>query len=667
MPASDIIRVIQNIILSGNSTGKQSPDKQSVIPVLGSRAAFLLRDESTQDKTDVELMQEILQDVPLLGEVSYDSTLSSYENIEKWVQNSSRRLQEEWLYTSLRNKYQNYYAGKKSDAALDCQELLGSVLSYLCGSYQMCILLATDSICHEFFDAFKKSIPSPFRILDDSEIDVSPDSTWLRLVCVTTVPEKERLRSPTEMEDTLCQTFRSFGAPADLHNSSFLFIGVTKAEFQLFERVLQRLQEEQKIVGVGYTACYCIGCDTFKVRAVVFENPRMLQYVPGELQEVLRELRDGLRPKSGQQSCFPIAECGNVQRCGIGSRDLTAYLPIAPPIPEDEPICSTEYLNILPLLWDDAQEIHSRLDQPHRVACAYIFGESGTGKSRMAYHYFDLHRRDPDWQAYYYECPAYAARKLMVLNEKYNRRYLVVVDNILLSETRHVACKAFYDKSHPLMIQGMRLGELLEKACARGNLFRFLFVINGCCPLERPTVDALPPGVSFPLELPAWKPLLLKKLTQDFIEHLQNVFRKYGSIPLQTVYDHVRRRIESNELTTPKMVIEEIISFCDQVDGSWGANWPLILNRPLEQRHQMFQEQGMQEVIQAEFESAEKNPKKLVNDYIHLRENRDRRTLQQDRSADDSAANSPKESDSKNLGKPNDEIGGLEERSSGEE
>lgn len=666
MPASDIIRMIQNIILSGDSTGKQSPDKQSVIPVLGSRAVFLLRGENTQDKTDVELMQEILQDVPLLGEVSYDSTLSSYENIEKWVQNSNHGLQEEWLYTSLRNKYQNYYTDKKDEDARERQELLGSVLSYLCGSYQMCILLATDSICHEFFDVFRKSIPSPFQILDDSEIDVSPNSTWLRLVCVTTVPEKERLRSPTEMEDTLCQTFRSFGEPVDLHSSSFLFIGVTKAEFQLFERILQRLQEKQKIVGVGYTACYCIGCDTFEVRTF-FENPRMLQYVSGELQEVLRELRDGLRPKSGQQFCFLVAECGNVQRCGIGSRDLTAYLPIAPPISEDEPICSTEYLNILPLSWDDAQEIHSRLDQPHRVACAYIFGESGTGKSRMAYHYFDLHRRDPDWQAYYYGCPAHAIRKLMVLNENYNRRYLVVVDNILLTETRHVACKAFYDKSHPLMIQGMGLRELLEKAYTRGNLFRFLFVINGCCPLERPTFDALPPGVSFPLELPAWKPLLLKKLAQDFIEHLQNVFRKYGSIPVQTVYDHVRRRIESSELTTPKMVIEEIISFCDQVDSSWETNWPLILNRSLEQRHQMFLEQGMREVIQAEFESTEKNPKKLVNDYIHLRENRDRSALQQERSVDGSIANSPKKSDSKNSGKHNDEFGGLEERSSGEE
>ncbi len=666
MPASNIAQVIQNIILRGNSTGKRGPDEQSLIPVLGSRAAFLLRDESTQDKTDVELMQEILQDVPLLGEVSYDSTRSSYENIEKWVQNSSDRLQKEWLYTSLRKKYQNYYTVKDDAAAGDRRELLGSVLPYLCGSRQMCILLAADPICHEFLDTFKKFIPSPFNILDDPEIDVSPNSTWLRLVCVTAVPEKERLRSPTEMENTLCQTFRSFGEPADLHSSSFLLIGVTKTEFQLFKQILQQLQKERKVVGVGYSACYCIGCDTFEARAV-FEKSRMLQYVPGELQEVLRELRDGLRPKSDQQPRFLVAECGNTQRCGIGSQDLTSYLPVAPPTDGDEPICSTKYLNILLLPWDDAQEIHSRLDQPHRLACAYIFGGPGTGKSRMAHHYFDLHRRDPDWQAYYYGCPAYAVRQLLALNENYNRRYLVVVDNILLNETQHATCRAFYDKSHPLMIQGMGLRELLGKACVRGNLFRFLFVINGCCPLDGLPPDALPPGVSFPLELPAWKPSLLMKLAQNFIDHLQNVFRKYGSIPLQTVYDYVRRRIVGNELTTPKMVIKEIISFCDQVDSAWMASWPLILNRPLEQRHQMLLEQGMQEAIYAEFGSSEKNPEKLVNHYIHLRENRDRSDLQQALSVNGSTANSPKESDSKNLGINSDDLGGMEERSNGEE
>ena len=138
------------------------------------------------------------------------------------------------------------------------------------------ILLAIDSICHEFLDAFKKSIPSPFCIPDDLEIDVSPNSTCLRLVCVTTVPKKERLRSPTEMGNTLCQAFRSFGEPADLHSSSFLFIGVTETEFQLFERVLQQLQAERKVIGVGYTSCYCIGCDTFGVRTV-FEKTKTLQ------------------------------------------------------------------------------------------------------------------------------------------------------------------------------------------------------------------------------------------------------------------------------------------------------------------------------------------------------------------------------------------------------
>ncbi len=665
MPVSNMIQVIQNIVLGVDSTGKRSSNEQSVIPVLGSRATFLLRDESTQDKTDVELMQEILQDIPLLDEVSYDSTCSSYENIEKWVQNSNNSLQKEWLYTSLRKKYQNYYTGKGDTAAGDRQELLGSVFPYLCGSYQMCILLAIDSICHEFLDAFKKSIPSPFCIPDDLEIDVSPNSTCLRLVCVTTVPKKERLRSPTEMGNTLCQAFRSFGEPADLHSSSFLFIGVTETEFQLFERVLQQLQAERKVIGVGYTSCYCIGCDTFGVRTV-FEKTKTLQYVPGELQEVLRELRDGLRPKNDQRPCL-AAECGNTQRCGIGSQDLTSYLPTTPPMDWDEPICSTKYLNILPLPHDDAQEIYLRLDQPHRLACAYIFGESGTGKSRMAYHYFDLHRRDPDWQVYYYGCPAYAVRQLMVLNENYNRRYLVIVDNILLNKTQHAACKAFYDKSHPQMIQGLGLEELLEKACVHGNLFRFLFVINGCCPLDCLPRDALPPGVSFPIELPAWKPLLLIRLAQNFIEHLQNVFRKYGSIPVQTVYDYVKKKIECNELTTPKMVIDEIISFCDQVDTSWTANWPLILNRPWEQRHQMLLEQGIQEAIHSEYESMEKNPEKLVNDYTHLRENRDCSDLEQARSVNDSTINSPKESDSKNLGKYSDDLGGMEERSNGEE
>lgn len=666
MLASNIIQMIQNIILRVNSIGKQSPNEQSVIPVLGSRAAFLLRDESTQDKTDVELMREILQDVPLLDEVSYDSTRSSYENIEEWVQNSNDSLQKEWLYTSLRKKYQNYYTGKGDPTAGDRQELLGSVFPYLCGSYQMCILLAADSICHEFLDAFKKSIPSPFCIPDDLEIDISPNSTWLRLVCVTTVPKKERLRSPTEMENTLCQAFRSFGEPADLHSSSFLFIGVTETEFQLFERVLQQLQAECKVIGVGYTACYCIGCDTYGMRTV-FKSPKILQYVPGELQEVLRELRDGLRPKNDQQFCFLAAECGNAQRCGIGNRDLTSYLPATPPMDGGEPICSTKYLNILLLSRDDAQEIYSRLDQPHRVACAYIFGESGTGKSRMAYHYFDLHRRDPDWQAYYFGCPAHAVRKLMVLNENYNRRYLVIVDNILLNKTKHTACKAFYDESHPQMIQGLELGELLETACVHGNLFRFLFVINGCCPLDGFSLDALPPGVSFPIELPTWKPLLLTKLALDFIGNLQNIFRKYGSIPLQTVYECIKRKIEDNELTTPKMVIEEIISFCDQVDSSWTATWPLIFNRPWEQRHQMLLERGRQEAIHAEFESMEKNPEKLVNDYTHLRENRDRSDLQQARSVNDSTTNSPKESGRKNLRKYSDDLGEMEERSNGEE
>ena len=54
MPVSNMIQVIQNIVLGVDSTGKRSSNEQSVIPVLGSRATFLLRDESTQDKTDVE-------------------------------------------------------------------------------------------------------------------------------------------------------------------------------------------------------------------------------------------------------------------------------------------------------------------------------------------------------------------------------------------------------------------------------------------------------------------------------------------------------------------------------------------------------------------------------------------------------------------------------------